>query len=101
VRQVGDSLHRAFKDRAPYLVEQQGQQYGRRKAENKAIETDEESVSQEPEKVGAAEKPLETHPWASVKPAPRRISFKGDERPVHGLVGKHYIERRNRDSQRV
>jgi hypothetical protein len=86
------------------LVEQQGQDDGRWKPEDKVVKADKECIPYEPCKVGAGKKTdevLKTDPGASPKAPARRKIFKRDKSAVHGFVGEKGVKNNHRQNQEV
>jgi hypothetical protein len=102
VREVGNGLDKSLIRPAPYLIQENGEYYGKRKTEQQAVETEQKGVFDQAEKVGVLEEfneVLQTDPRAPENTQPGIVFLKGNNNPVHGDIMKNDVKKKSGKQQ--
>jgi hypothetical protein len=102
VRQVGNGLDKSLIRPAPYLIQENGEDYGKRKTEQQAVETEQKGVFNQAEKVGVLEEfneVLKTDPRAPEHTQPCVVFLEGNNNSVHGDIMKNDVKKKTGKQQ--
>jgi hypothetical protein len=104
VRQVGNGLYEPFEFFTAQFVDHQGENNGRRKAEQDPQAADHQGVSEYFPKVVVFddfEEVFETDPWTAEDACPEAVILECDDDPCHGRIAKQQIVHGDRDEKDI
>jgi hypothetical protein len=101
---IEDALVHPFKEGAPHLVKEDGQENGNGETEHQGVDVQEQGIFEDLEKIRSSEKAaelLEADPFAPPYTQADLKILEGDNRAVHGDVFENDIKSQREDQKNV